>query len=108
VLSSANWLDSDTEAVRNAIRVLLSEREDITLVGEAATKALAGSIGAARLLDKPDLVHELIPAILELTSTDSTQPSYLPQYLHVLKDAFPESPFHPGALDAELESPASV
>ena len=30
-------LAEDAEAVRKAFRILLSEREDITLVGEAAT-----------------------------------------------------------------------
>ena len=106
-------LAEDAEPVRKAIRVLLSDREDITLVGEAATlseavqkaeelqpdeiifdlhmaeeeklclpagtkmlaisfanddeaKALADSIGAAKLLDKMELANELIPAILEL------------------------------------------
>jgi DNA-binding NarL/FixJ family response regulator len=106
-------LAEDAEPMRKAIRALLSERDDITLVGEAATfseavqkaeellpdeiildlhmadgtkqhlpagtkvlaisfanddeaKALADSIGAAKLLDKMELADELIPAILEL------------------------------------------
>jgi len=107
------FLAEDAEVMRKAIRALLSEREDIALVGEAATwseaiqkaeellpdgiildlhmadgakqhlptgtkllaisfanddeaKALADSIGAAKLLDKMELANELIPAILEL------------------------------------------
>jgi|GraSoiStandDraft_16_1057320.scaffolds.fasta_scaffold3603624_1 DNA-binding NarL/FixJ family response regulator len=107
------FLAEDSEPVRKAIRILLSERKDITVVGEAATfseaiqkaaelqadeiifdlhmaedaklclpagtkvlaisfanddeaKAMADSIGAAKLLDKMELANELIPAVLEL------------------------------------------
>ena len=106
-------LADDAEVVRKAIHSLLSECEEIKLVGEAATlsetvqkaqelspdavvfdlhmaegnslglpvgtkvlaisianddeaQALAGSIGAAKFLDKMNLARELIPAILEL------------------------------------------
>jgi DNA-binding NarL/FixJ family response regulator len=112
------FLADDAEFVRRAIRNLLSQREDIKIVGEAATftetiqkatdlqpdeiifdlrmaeganvhlpaglrvlaisvanddeaKALAARIGAAKLLDKMELVNELIPAILELAPANS-------------------------------------
>jgi CheY-like chemotaxis protein len=111
-------LADDAAIVRRAIRNLLSEREDIKIVGEAGTftetiqkatelqpdeiifdlrmaegangllpigpkvlaisfanddeaKALAETIGAAKLLDKVELANELIPAILELTPVGS-------------------------------------
>ena len=106
-------LADDTELMRKAIRGLLSECEDILLVGEAATfsetvqkaqellpdqvifdlhmaedtslhlpagtrvlaisvanddeaKTMNESIGAWKLLDKMNLVRELVPSILEL------------------------------------------
>src|SRR5882724_11699683 len=113
-------LAEDAEVMRRAIRSLLSEREDIKVVGEAAkfpevlqkttdlkpdvividlhmpgdnfsapflnghkllaisfanddeAKALAESIGAAKLLDKMELANELIPAILELAPERAT------------------------------------
>ena len=113
---SVRVLVADTDLMRRAIVFLLSDRDGITIIGEASTfletvskttqlrpdvvvlglnisdrdtptdraintrivatsiriddesKALAKSIGAVRLLDKMDLVQELIPAILELAT----------------------------------------
>ena len=111
-------LADDAEIMRRAIRNLLSEAQEIEVVGEAATlpemfqkseelkpnvvvldlhmadhanvrllagpkvlaislanddeaKASAQSMGAVRLLDKMNLGQQLIPAILELTTTGS-------------------------------------
>ena len=43
----------------------------ISFANDDETKALADTIGAAKLLDKMELANELIPAILELATAGS-------------------------------------
>ena len=50
-------LAEDAEAVRKAIRILLSEREDITLVGEAAT--LSEAIQKTEELRPDEIIFDL-------------------------------------------------
>jgi chemotaxis response regulator CheB len=87
------FLADDSEIMRKAIRRLLSDREDIAVVGEASNlletiqktaelhpdlitlgadevhQELLQGLGAAKLLDKMDLSDQLIPAILELAES---------------------------------------
>ena len=51
------FLAEDSEPMRRAIRVLLSEREDITLVGEAAT--LSEAIQKAEELRPDEIIFDL-------------------------------------------------
>ncbi len=50
-------LAEDAEAVRKAIRILLSEREDITLVGEAAT--LSEAVQKTEELRPDEIIFDL-------------------------------------------------
>jgi len=45
----------------------------ISFANDDGAKALADSIGAAKLLDKMELTNELIPAILELAEAQTSQ-----------------------------------
>jgi DNA-binding NarL/FixJ family response regulator len=122
------FLADDADVMRKAIRSILSNRDDISVVGEASdfyetirktaelhpdliildvnmpdrnriaptevksllngAKVLAitfgvddradelkNGVGAVKLLDKMDLAHQLIPAILELAPAGTTQPN---------------------------------
>ena len=51
------FLAEDSELVRKAIRILLSEREDITVVGEAAT--FSETVQRAAELQPDEIIFDL-------------------------------------------------
>ena len=66
IIFDLHMVDSDKERLPAGPKLIA-----ISFANDDETKALADTIGAAKLLDKMELANELIPAILELATAGS-------------------------------------
>jgi len=66
IIFDLHMVDGDKERLPAGPKLIA-----ISFANDDETKALADTIGAAKLLDKMELANELIPAILELATAGS-------------------------------------